>query len=309
MARWTPFWSSDGFPAVLRPLQPADGGPPPDPRDARGLALVDDLEDDFPLGDDPESTRFTLLVDGEVAGLLQFWEEPDPKYRHASVDLFLDPAHHGRGLGTAALRRLVRHLVEERGHHRITIDPAADNAAAIRSYEKVGFRPVGVMRSYERDAGGAGWHDSLLMELLAEDLVAGATRSSGGAGGVRTPRPARSSPGRRSFRMSRQPRRADSRPSRGCRPSGRARPSRPRRAALFPRPRWCASSPAGSARSPTAWRLPWTGHRLAGDDARVGPSAHGHASGCDADGPRGRNRALEHALADRLRVAQGRPSR
>jgi aminoglycoside 6'-N-acetyltransferase len=161
----------DGFPAALRPLQPSDAAAL---RRIRATAEVwrwwDDVEDDFPLGDDSESTRFTLRVDGEVAGLLQFWEETDPKYRHASIDLFLDPAHHGRGLGTAALRRLVRHLVEDRGHHRITIDPAVANAAAIRSYEKAGFRPVGVMRSYERDPGGAGWHDSLLMELLAEDL-------------------------------------------------------------------------------------------------------------------------------------------
>jgi aminoglycoside 6'-N-acetyltransferase len=60
----------------------------------------------------------------------------------------------------------VEHLIEERGHHRVTIDPAADNAAAIRTYEKVGFKPVGVMRAYERDVGGQGWHDGLLMELV-----------------------------------------------------------------------------------------------------------------------------------------------
>ena len=50
------------------------------------------------------------------------------------------------------------------------IDPAADNVAAIRSYEKVGFRPVGVMRRYERGPDGQ-WHDGLLMDLLAEDLA------------------------------------------------------------------------------------------------------------------------------------------
>lgn len=27
------------------------------------------------------------------------------------------------------------------------------------------------MRRYERDANGGGWHDGLLMELLAEELV------------------------------------------------------------------------------------------------------------------------------------------
>jgi aminoglycoside 6'-N-acetyltransferase len=124
----------------------------------------------FPWTDEPEATRLTIEVDGRVAGLVQFHEELEPKYRHAAIDIFLDPAVHGRGVGTEAVRRIARHLIEERGHHRITIDPAAANTAAIRAYEKVGFKPVGVMRRYERDVGGDGWHDGLLMELLAEEL-------------------------------------------------------------------------------------------------------------------------------------------
>src|SRR3954451_15988015 len=125
-------------------------------------------EEGFPW-DEPESTRMTIIVDGSVAGLVEFWEELEPKYRHATIDLFLDPSWHGRGLGTEAVRRVVRHLIDDRGHHRITIDPAATNAAAIRVYEKVGFRRVGVMRRYEHDVEGDGWHDGLLMELLASD--------------------------------------------------------------------------------------------------------------------------------------------
>jgi aminoglycoside 6'-N-acetyltransferase len=117
--------------------------------------------------DEPEATRLTIEVDGAVAGLIQFSEELEPKYRHAGVDLFLDPALHGRGLGSEAVRRVVRHLIDDLGHHRITIDPATANTAAIRAYEKVGFRSVGVMRRSERDADGDGWHDSVLMELLA----------------------------------------------------------------------------------------------------------------------------------------------
>ena len=87
--------------------------------------------DDFPW-DEPDSTRMTIRIDGAIAGLIQFWEETEPKYRHAAIDVFLDPSLHGRGIGTDALRCLVRYLIEDRGHHRITIDPAADNAAAIR---------------------------------------------------------------------------------------------------------------------------------------------------------------------------------
>jgi aminoglycoside 6'-N-acetyltransferase len=121
--------------------------------------------------DEPESARLTIEVDGRVAGMIQYWEETEPKYRHASIDVFLDPALHGQGFGTEAVRRVVRMLIDERRHHRITIDPATDNAAAIRSYEKVGFKRVGVMREHERDVGGEGWHDSLLMELLASDEV------------------------------------------------------------------------------------------------------------------------------------------
>jgi aminoglycoside 6'-N-acetyltransferase len=124
-------------------------------------------EEDFPW-DEPGSTRWTIEVDGAVAGLIQFWEQSESRYRHATIDVFLDPALCGRGLGTEAVRRMVRHLVDDRGHHRITIDPAVENAAAIRSYEKVGFRTVGVMRAYEREADGEPWHDGLLMEFVVE---------------------------------------------------------------------------------------------------------------------------------------------
>jgi aminoglycoside 6'-N-acetyltransferase len=67
------------------------------------------------------------------------------------------------------VRTLARYLIDERGHHRLTIDPAADNDAAIRVYEKVGFRRVGVMREYWHSPDGT-WQDSLLMDLLARQL-------------------------------------------------------------------------------------------------------------------------------------------
>jgi aminoglycoside 6'-N-acetyltransferase len=72
-------------------------------------------------------------------------------------------------VGTDAVRTLARHLVRDLGHHRLVIDPATDNEPAIRCYAKVGFKPVGVMRQYERGPDGE-WHDGLLMDLLADEL-------------------------------------------------------------------------------------------------------------------------------------------
>jgi aminoglycoside 6'-N-acetyltransferase len=112
---------------------------------------------------------YAIELGGDVVGLIEYQEEDDPMYRHAGIDIFLSEEVQSRGLGTDAVRTLARYLVHDRGHHRLTIDPAADNVAAIRAYEKVGFRPVGVMRRYERLPGGD-WHDGLLMDLLADEL-------------------------------------------------------------------------------------------------------------------------------------------
>jgi aminoglycoside 6'-N-acetyltransferase len=119
-----------------------------------------------------DEKTFVVEAEGSIIGAIQYDEENDPMYRHASIDIFLTASRHGEGFGSEAVRVLARYLIEERGHHRLTIDPAADNAAAIRAYEKVGFRPVGVMRSYERGPDGT-WHDGLLMELLSDDLLDG----------------------------------------------------------------------------------------------------------------------------------------
>lgn len=115
---------------------------------------------------------YAVEYDDEVVGAIQWSAEEDPQYRHANIDIYLHPDVHGRGIGTDAVRTLAGYLIAEQGHHRLSIDPAADNAAAIACYTKVGFRPVGIMRQYERGPDGT-WHDGLLMDLLAGELITG----------------------------------------------------------------------------------------------------------------------------------------
>ena len=118
----------------------------------------------------PELHLLVIEQAERIVGAIQWQASEDPVYRHAGIDLYLDPSVHRHGLGTDAVRTLARHLIHDHRHHRLVVDPAVDNVAAIRCYTKVGFRPVGVMRQYERGLDGT-WHDGLLMDLLADELI------------------------------------------------------------------------------------------------------------------------------------------
>ena len=114
-------------------------------------------------GEDAESLRskieqneadveaWVIEVEGRPGGLIQVYEQADPQYRHAGIDLALAPGLHGRGLGPEAIEVMVDYLHAQLGHHRVVIDPNAANARAVRACAKAGFRRVGVMRLYEWD--------------------------------------------------------------------------------------------------------------------------------------------------------------
>lgn len=116
-----------------------------------------------------ESTSLAIEFESHVIGIVMYEEVLWRDYFSAGIDIAIDPGLRGRGLGPETLSVLIGWLVDVGGHHRISIDPAAANASAIRAYEKVGFRPVGIMRCYERGPDGH-WRDSLLMDLLAHEL-------------------------------------------------------------------------------------------------------------------------------------------
>ncbi len=117
-----------------------------------------------------DAKPFAVERDGELVGLIQYYEEDTPDFRHAGIDIFIATHAQGHGLGTDAVRTLASYLIDKRGHHRLVIDPAAQNAAAIHTYEKIGFRAVGLMREYWRSPDGS-WQDGLLMDLLARELI------------------------------------------------------------------------------------------------------------------------------------------
>jgi aminoglycoside 6'-N-acetyltransferase len=157
----------------LRPVEPGDperfAAILAEPSVARWWTLAPDGAAADWLADGDQVT-FAIEHDGVVIGSIQYSEVDELDYRSAAIDLFLATDAQGHGYGTDAVRTVARYLLEVRGHHRLTIDPAAANERAIHVYRKVGFRPVGIMRSYERGSDGT-WHDGLLMDLLADELT------------------------------------------------------------------------------------------------------------------------------------------
>jgi len=159
---------------TLRPAREADLGPfaamLATPEVARWWPAYDRARVDAEfLAEEEGYTVHAIEVKGRLVGMIQTSEENEPEFRYATVDLFLDPSAQARGIGPDAIRTVARDLFERAGHHRLTVDPAADNDRAIRAYEKVGFRAVGRLRRYQRFPDGS-WRDGLLMELLAEEL-------------------------------------------------------------------------------------------------------------------------------------------
>ena len=136
-----------------------------------GWWQVDDATADAAeLVADPEIALWLIEEQGVTVGLISAVEETDPQYRHAGIDIAIVASGQGRGLGPDAIRAVARWLIDNRAHHRLTIDPSIENEQAIRAYESVGFRPVGTLRAYERWRDGS-WHDGLLMDLLAGELT------------------------------------------------------------------------------------------------------------------------------------------
>jgi aminoglycoside 6'-N-acetyltransferase len=156
----------------LRPVRPGDKEKLwqifSDPEVARWWGdPAKSVEDSLAVSED--DSQFLIELDGEAIGFIQCSEETDPMYRHASIDISLRSPWQGKGLGPDAIKTLARFLIDQHGHHRLTIDPAAHNRRAIKAYERVGFKPVGLMRQYERAPDGE-WHDGLLMDMLAAEL-------------------------------------------------------------------------------------------------------------------------------------------
>lgn len=93
-----------------------------------------------------------VSVAGKPIGFIQSYRAsrvgdgwwPDADDSVIGIDQFIGEADYvGRGYGSAFVRQYVDQLFADQSVSKIITDPAPDNAAAIRAYEKAGFQRVG----------------------------------------------------------------------------------------------------------------------------------------------------------------------
>jgi len=93
----------------------------------------------------PTASNRVIDVDGAVAGTIASFRMDD----QLEVTYWVDRAHWGKGIASAALQLLLAETTERPIHARA----ASDNVGSLRVLEKAGFRRVGVDRGFAAGRG------------------------------------------------------------------------------------------------------------------------------------------------------------
>jgi ribosomal-protein-alanine N-acetyltransferase len=118
-------------------------------RDIEDLSFSNPWSDATFLGEiQNKGISFPLVIvrqaDGRVAGYVIFWHVRDEVQIN---NVAVHPDFRGKGICEAALK-LVLKEVREKGAVFVTLEVRASNTAAIRLYEKLGFKVLDMRKGY-----------------------------------------------------------------------------------------------------------------------------------------------------------------
>jgi RimJ/RimL family protein N-acetyltransferase len=118
----------------------------------------------------PENVFFVVadVPTNEVAGYLQY-TNIDTLNGTGDFGICIAPAFHGRGHAPAAMNLAERYLKEVFNARKVVLRVFADNARAIRLYEKQGFQKCGLLRRQFLREGV--FQDVVIMEKFLDAAV------------------------------------------------------------------------------------------------------------------------------------------
>ncbi|MBL3700493.1 GNAT family N-acetyltransferase [Leucobacter luti] len=120
--------------------------------------------------DQPEVVRI-IEIDGECAGAMFVLRGDDAEYPTTVMHIFIGTRFRGRRIGEEALALAIRAEFAA-GITRVTLDPNINNEGVIRSYERLGFRRIGVLRDYQVRPGGH-LEDAVFLDLTRGEFPDG----------------------------------------------------------------------------------------------------------------------------------------
>jgi RimJ/RimL family protein N-acetyltransferase len=105
--------------------------------------FMDDYNPEFFNDDNPDNGRsFIIETDGNTVGHINY-NKIDRGTGTVELDIWLARSEHcNKGYGTDAINALCRYLNEQLDCNTLILAPSARNKAAIRAYEKCGFKPA-----------------------------------------------------------------------------------------------------------------------------------------------------------------------
>ncbi|HZA05062.1 MAG TPA: GNAT family protein [Propionibacteriaceae bacterium] len=108
-----------------------------------------------------------ITVDGAPVGRVNLNNVIRGAFCSADLGYWVDQAHNGRGVATAAVGAVVQLAFTELGLHRVQAGTLLHNRGSQKVLERNGFTPIGVAPRYLNIAGR--WQDHLLFQRLADD--------------------------------------------------------------------------------------------------------------------------------------------
>lgn len=120
--------------------------------------------------------RCAICVEGTepLIGLVSLVDIDLVNRRAESYLLIGSKKHHGKGIGTFALRRLLQHGFNDLGLHRIDARIIEYNAACLKLVEKLGFKVEGTLRDACFKEGK--FHNLIALSLLSNEFGANDNR-------------------------------------------------------------------------------------------------------------------------------------
>jgi ribosomal-protein-serine acetyltransferase len=123
-----------------------------------------------------ESLQRGVVVDGQIVGMVGM-ARVDAENHCAEIGYWLDEAHRGRGLMTAAVAALVDLAFDDWQLNRVEIRTDVENLPSRALAERLGFRYEGVLR--QAYWVGDRYSDDAVYSMLADERPPGGARLDG----------------------------------------------------------------------------------------------------------------------------------